>query len=96
MCTSAGEPALATVLPPMTIGEVNTAGTDCPGLAVAVEIVLVILNRIGVPAGTTIVRAVATLAEAMANIRARAIRKRMVMVACAITTHAKRRARRRC
>ncbi len=94
MCTTAGEPALATVLPPTTTGDVNTAGTDCPGLAVAVEIVLVILKRIGVPAGTTIVRAVAAPAEAMTNMRAVAIRKRVVMMACGITTRARRRARR--
>jgi hypothetical protein len=53
------------------MGAVNSAGTDWPLLAVAVEIDRRSLKRIGVPAGTTMVRAMAEPADATVNRRAK-------------------------
>jgi hypothetical protein len=81
MCTSAGEPVLATVTPLMTMGAVSEAGTDWPGLADAVEIVLRSLKWIDVPAGTTIVRALAVPTAVSVIRRMSKVRNRDVMSA---------------
>src|SRR5205809_8023942 len=71
-------------MPPMTMGAVNSAGTDWPVLAVAVETVRSSLKWTGVPAGTTTVR-VAAPADTAASRRTSDAAKDFVVIAASAT-----------